>query len=329
MVDNGPDHDPEPVLAVVTRSGFTESRHRGVVAGLDRDGSLALFAGDVNRPVFGRSSNKPLQAAAMVAAGLSVRSELLALVTASHSGEAVHLAAVRRLLAVGGLDENALQCPPAAPLDGSVAAALARDGVEPTRLHMNCSGKHAGMLVTCVINGWDTRDYLEPDHPLQISITARVAQLAGEPVAAIGTDGCGAPVHAVSITGLARAFRAIALAPPDSPEGAVAAVIRDHPFLVGGTGRDVTALLEAVPGLVAKDGAEGVYAAATIDGRAVAIKIDDGASRARLPVMVAALDGLGVDLPPDFGQVPVFGGGRSVGRVAAVRAWGGPRASSR
>ena len=174
---------------------------------------------------------------------------------------------------------------------------------------MNCSGKHAAMLATCVANGWPTSTYRDPDHPLQVSLRGTVERLAGEPVAAVGVDGCGAPLFALTLTGLARAFAAIATAADGTPEHRVAAAIRRYPEWLGGTRRDVTRLVAGVPGLIAKDGAEGVYAAALPDGRAVALKIDDGGQRARPPVMVAALPG-----PGRRGA-----GARRAGRGAAAR----------
>jgi L-asparaginase II len=307
------------VVATVTRSGVVESTHRGIVAGLDAHGRTIVALGPVEQPIFGRSSNKPLQAVAMVKAGLGVRGELLALVAASHSGEPFHIEGVQRLLEIAGLDERSLGCPVAPPLGSAAHDALLRAREEPGRVHMNCSGKHAGMLITCVVNGWPTDGYLEFDHPLQRHITEAIGAIAGEPITTIGVDGCGAPVHALSMQALARAFRAVAIAGSDTPEGAVAAAIRGHPTWVGGTGRDVTRLLEAIPGLVAKDGAEGVYAAATADGRAVALKIVDGSARARVPVLLAALGALGVEVPAaaDVADVTVLGGGRPVGAVEA------------
>jgi L-asparaginase II len=176
------------------------------------------------------------------------------------------------------------------------------------------------MLVTCVVNGWPVEDYLDPEHPLQRAIAETVADLAGEPVAAIGVDGCGAPVHAVSLLGLAVAFARLAAAPPDTPEGRVADAIRSHPEWLGGTGRDVTRLIRGVPGLVAKDGAEGVYAAALGDGRAAAVKIADGGERPRTAVLATLLHRLGVeaDVLDELVHVPVFGHGEPVGRVELV-----------
>lgn len=302
------------------RSGVVESRHSGAVVALGPDGSRALSLGDVDRPVFPRSANKPLQAVGMLAAGWRPDDvQELALAAASHSGEPRHLEVVRRLL--GGLPESALGCPASLPLDEATAHALLAAGGGPTRLHMNCSGKHAAMLATCVASGWPLDGYLLADHPLQQALGSALERLAGEPVRHVAVDGCGAPQHALTLAGLARAFSTLVRAVPGRDERLVADAVRAHPDLVGGTGRDVTLLMRAVPGLLAKDGAEGVYAAALPDGGAVALKIDDGAARARLPVLVAALRSLGADAPAldELAVLPVVGGDSRVGEVRAVR----------
>lgn len=316
MNEPGPAH-ALPVLAHVVRSGFVESVHHGSVVALAADGSCALNLGDVTSPVFPRSSNKPPQAVAMVRCGLDLEGELLALTSASHSGEAFHLDGVLRILAGAGLSETSLRNTPDYPVDEAERTQWWRTGRPPSSLGQNCSGKHAGMLATCVLNGWDVDTYLEPQHPLQRTIEATLAELTGKPVAATGVDGCGAPVMAVSLTGLARAFAAIATAGQGTPEHRVAQAVRRHPEFLGGTRRDVTALLRGVPGLIAKDGAEGVFAAALPDGRAVALKVADGGQRARPVVMAAALHALGVRAPVLDEQLtaPVLGHGRPVGAV--------------
>lgn len=308
------------ILVEVVRSGYVEGSHHGSVVALRPDGSVALAVGDLDRPVFPRSSNKPLQAVALLRAGWDpADEEQLVLACASHSGETRHLDAVRRIL--GGLPMDVLGCPPALPLSEEASHALLAAGGGPTRLHMNCSGKHAAMLATCVANGWPTEGYLEPDHPVQVAVLEGIELLAGEKVAHVAVDGCGAPQHSLTLPGLARAFAAIASA-QDGPERRTAESIRANPWLLGGTGRDVTALVQGVPGLVAKDGAEGVYAAALPDGSAVALKIEDGAERARTPVLIAALRALGVTAPvfDALAITPVLGGGVPVGevRVTAV-----------
>ncbi len=314
-----------PVLADVVRSGYLEGTHTGSVVALHADSSFALALGELDRPVFPRSSNKPLQAAALLDAGWSPRdSAELALAAASHSGEPEHLSVVRRMLAEPGV--AALGCPAMLPLSEAAAHALLASGGAATPLTMNCSGKHAAMLATCVARGWPLAGYLVADHPVQLAITGGIERLAGERVLHLAVDGCGAPQHALTLTGLARAFGRLASAPAGVAGSGrrVADAMREHPFLVGGTGRDVTALMAGVPGLVAKDGAEGVYAVGLPDGAAVALKIEDGAARARTPVLVAALRALGVDAPVlgELATTPVLGGSAVVGEVhvsAALR----------
>jgi L-asparaginase II len=256
----------------------------------------------------------------MLEAGLDLDGELLALASASHSGETFHLDGTRRILAGAGLAESDLQTPAEYPVDEVERLAYAAAGGSPDPVAMNCSGKHAAMLATCVVNGWPTATYRDPKHPLQTGLRGTVERLAGEKVTHVGVDGCGAPLFALSLTGLARAFAAIATAPDGTPEHRVAAAIRRYPEWLGGTRRDVTRLVAGVDGLIAKDGAEGVYAAALPDGRAAALKVDDGGQRARPPVMVAALRALGVDAPvlDELAEVPLLGGGVPVGAVRCV-----------
>ncbi len=314
------------VVAEVVRSGFVESRHHGSVVALAADGRVLLSAGDVATPVFPRSSNKPMQAAAVLRLGIADKYGLdathVALATASHSGEPMHVEVVRDLLARAGVAESDLACPPDLPLDVAAARAILERGGGPSRVQHNCSGKHAAFLAACAAQGWPAVDYRDPAHPLQAHVRDVVEELAGEPVAGIGVDGCGAAIFALSLTGVARAFGRIATAAEGTPEHAVAQAIRTEPLLLGGTGRDVTTLVAAVPGLIAKDGAEGVYAAALPDGTAVALKVEDGAARARAPVMVAALRALGVtgdEAALDALATPeILGGGIRVGEVRAV-----------
>ena len=322
-----------PVLAEVVRSGFTESRHRGAVAVVDASGAIALSAGAVDTPIFPRSSNKPMQAVAMLRCGLDLEGSLLALAAASHSGEDFHVAGVREILAGAGLSEDALKCPPDLPLDQGALRTMVLAGARPDRVHMNCSGKHAAMLATCVVAGWPTASYTEPDHPLQREIRRTIERLAGEPVTSVGVDGCGAPLFALTLTGLARAFGAVVRAEPGSPERRVADAMRAYPKWTSGTARPDRRLMEAVPGLLLKSGAEGVEGLALADGRAAAFKIDDGdgARRARTAVTVALLRTLGADDEPgadratldDLASPAVLGGGRKVGEVRAVLSFKG------
>ena len=309
-----------PVVAHVVRSGFVESVHHGSVVALEADGSTSLAVGDITGPIFPRSSSKPVQALAMLRAGLDLDGELLALACGSHSGEAFHLEGVQRILAGAGLSELDLQNTPGLPYGEPQYDAWIAAGGKASSLMQNCSGKHAAMLATCVAAGWDTATYRDPRHPLQQLIAATLADLSGEPPAAVGIDGCGAPVHAVSLTGLARAFSRIAASPEGTNEARLAAAIRVYPQWLGGTGRDVTALILGVPGLIAKDGAESVYAVGLADGRAVAVKIADGGQRARPVVMAAALRHLGVEakILDEMASAPVLGHGQRVGSIEAV-----------
>ena len=314
-----------PVVAEIVRSGFVEGHHYGSVVALAADGSVDWSVGEVAVPVLPRSSNKPVQALAMVELGLDLPPDLLALACASHSGEPFHVDGVRRTLAAAGLDETALQTPPDYPLDDDAREAVIRAGGTRTPILMNCSGKHAAMLATCVHRGWDTATYLDPEHPLQVAIAETFARLTGEPVRAVAVDGCGAPLLSTSLTGLARAFSSLATA-TDGPEHRVAEAIRRHPQYVSGTTRDELALHRALPGLIGKAGAESCYAVALPDGRAWALKTDDGAARVRPVLMAAALrrsgvlDEAGVDAAAvdSTGQLVLLGGGKPVGEIRAV-----------
>ena len=308
-----------PVLAEVVRSGFTESRHRGAVAVLNADGTFAFTAGNANTPVFPRSSNKPMQATAMLRAGLPLEGELLALAAASHSGEDFHVRGVLDILDMAGLTDDDLQCPPSLPGDEKTARRLLKESDEPeSRVRFNCSGKHAAMLATCIVNDWPTGTYLDQGHPLQRHIRKTIEELAQEPVLVTGVDGCGAPVFGLTLAGVARAFRALVLAEPGTPERMVADAMRKFPEWTSGTTRNENTLMTAIPGLLIKAGAEGLDAFALADGSAAAIKIDDGNSRARTPVTVAILRAFGAQPPAELATTTVHGGGRPVGEIIAT-----------
>jgi L-asparaginase II len=308
------------IVAEVVRSGFVESVHHGSIAVLGGDDR-----GDVTTPVFPRSSNKPLQTVGMLRSGLIPRDDSdLALISGSHYGEPLHVRRVRDILEAAGLEPGALRCPAALPFSEVARYDWVRAGGGPESIMMNCSGKHAGMLATCVANGWPLESYLDPGHPLQVAIAEAVTDLSGEPIAAVGVDGCGAPVFAFSLTALAGAFRRLVEAEPGSHERRVADEMRAHPELVAGTGADDTVLMGAVPDLLIKGGAEGVVAAAMPGVGAVAIKIEDGGQRARTPVLLAELRRLGVKVP--MLEELVLGGGEPVGEVRAVRSRAGDSA---
>jgi L-asparaginase II len=312
----------EPLAAVI-RSGFVEGLHRGSVAVLDATGAPVAAAGDVTSPIFPRSANKPLQAVGMLRAGLRLADAAhLALVCASHSGEPAHLQGVRAMLGRAGLSADMLACPPDLPIGEQARLDWIQAGQGPDRVAMNCSGKHTGMLLTCLAAGWPADGYRSPDHPLQKQLRSAVEDLCGEAVDAVGVDGCGAPVFALPLVALATAFLRLVGAAPGSAERTVADAMRAHPALVGGDGpeRVDTRLMRGVPGLLAKGGAEGVMAVAVPGVGAVAAKIDDGQKRAVGPVTVAALRRLGVAAPvlDELAEHPLLGGGEPVGAVRPV-----------
>lgn len=327
-VRGGVAHGAVP-LAEVVRGDLVESVHLGHLVLLGPDGEPVLVRGDADAVIWPRSSVKPFQAVAMLRHGLALPPRLLALAAASHNGEPEHLAGVREILAGVGLDESALRSTPDMPLYPPAAFAWQLEGDGPSSITQNCSGKHAAMLVTCVAAGWDTATYLDPAHPLQRAVRDTIAELTGVPVEHVTVDGCGAPLFSTTVRGLARGFGRLAAAPshdPGSPEAAVARAMAEFPEMVGGTGRDATLAMRAVPGAVAKDGADGVYGAGLPDGSALAFKVLDGGSRPRPAVLAAALDRLGAaDVPgadgaalAALGEVPVLGGGAAVGTVRAV-----------
>ncbi|MDQ3470429.1 MAG: asparaginase, partial [Actinomycetota bacterium] len=219
-------------VAVTRRSGCDESIHHGAVVAIGADGALAWSAGDADVEIYPRSSLKPLQAEAMGGAGLDVDAAALAVVCASHGGRAEHLDAVRRILHGAGLSEHDLQNTPAYPLDNEAHDDAVRGSVEPSALLQNCSGKHAGMLATAVVNGWPTAGYLALEHPVQAAIMAHLARVAG-PVTHVGVDGCGAPAAVVSLRAMTAAMREVAVR-----RGAVHHAMTAHPRLVGGPQRD-------------------------------------------------------------------------------------------
>ncbi|MEU4849492.1 asparaginase [Streptomyces gilvosporeus] len=315
-----PAHAP---VAHMVRGGLVEGVHHGSVVVLAADGSVEFQTGDIEAAFYPRSALKPLQAVGLLRAGLPPLDDAsLALTAASHSGAAVHLSAARRLLRSAGLTEDALRNVPDLPYGAPEREEWLRRGLGPTRLAQNCSGKHAAMLMTARARGWCLDSYLDPGHPLQWELASTVEDLTGQGIAHVTVDGCGAPLFAVSLHGLTRAAARLATAASDTDEGRIAAAVRAHPEMIAGEGRDVTRLMRAIPGLIAKDGFEGVQIAALPDGRAVGVKIADGADRARMPVTAAALERCGVDpriLAP-FAAAPVIGGGEPVGSLRAAGA---------
>jgi L-asparaginase II len=330
---------------VATRDGLVESIHYGSAIATASDGSILASAGDPLAPFYPRSALKPLQSVAMVRAGLKLPADLLALAAASHSGGAKHRGGTQRILAMHGLTANDLENSTDLPYGTSERENWLRSGLHATQVTQNCSGKHAAMAATCVINGWPVKGYLDPSHPLQQAVAATAADLTGEQPLALSTDGCGTPLFALTLRGMARAFGTIAAAaaantPARTPddggaapllaEAAVGLAMRQHPDMVAGERRDVTELMRLLPGAVAKDGFEGVQLVGLPDGRAVAIKISAGGDRARMPAAVHMLECLGVNTAPLAGisTAPVFGGGHHVGLLQSLNFLAAPTLSN-
>ena len=303
------------MVAEVVRSGFVESRHRGAAVVVRPDGAVSWSLGDPDQLIYPRSANKPIQALAMLRAGLPLTGELLALSMASHSGEAMHLAGVRAILARADLDVSALQTPPSYPLDPHEHADVLRDGGGREPIFMDCSGKHAAMLLTCVVNGWPVDSYLAVDHPLQVLVAEVFAELTGAPAQPVSTDGCGAPLLGARLSDLARAIGAIRRGAAGPESERLTAAWLAHPDMVSGTRRGERALMGAVPGLVAKSGAESVYVVGLEGGTAVAVKIEDGGERPLYVTMNRVLELLDVQADLLTERPPVLGGGQPIGEV--------------
>jgi L-asparaginase II len=248
----------------------------------------------------------------MVRSGLKLEPRLLALVSSSHSGASIHQDGALEILATVGLSEKDLQNAKDKPLGEIERRTWANN--QPTRLAMNCSGKHAGMPATCVTAGWPTANYLDPEHPLQIAIKKELEALAGEEVSLTSADGCGAPLFLFSLHGLARAMRAITIS-TDPIHQSVVQACRDFPEMVAGEKRLTTRLMREVPGLFMKEGAEGVEVATLADGRTIVFKISDGSIRPFETLMVAALAEFGINVEDTSERV--YGGSEVIGSIRA------------
>lgn len=303
----------DAVLAEYVRDGVVESVHRGQLIALNSDGSVNFALGDSNHLIFPRSTVKSIQGAAMVRAGLKLEPRLLALGCSSHSGSVEHIAAVREILALAKLDETALQCMLDKPL--GEAERRAWGDAPATRIAMNCSGKHAAMLLTCVTNSWPIENYLDAAHPLQVAIKGELEALAGEKITLTSTDGCGAPLFLISLMGLARAIRAVTIS-TDPVHQSVMNASRQFPQMVAGIGRLTTQMIEAVLGLYMKDGAEAVEVASMPDGRTLVFKVSDGSLRPFRVLVHAGLKKLGIDSP--YEAENVLGGSTVIGSIRAT-----------
>jgi L-asparaginase II len=301
------------VLAQLVRSGLVESTHSGYLIIIGPDGSELLTLGDVDAEMYPRSAIKSLQAAAMVRLGLELNDEQLALVCASHGGTDRHQAVALEILKSAGLSESDLQNTPDRPLDRKARIAF---GAKPaTSLAANCSGKHAGMLATCVANGWDVKTYRDANHPLQVAIANEIEKLTGKSINRTSVDGCGAPLFSMSTRSIAVAARKMRIR-SDLVFNRVINACLKHPEMILAEGAFDTRMMRAVPGLLVKGGAESVMLASLADGSAIAWKISDGANRANGPMMKAALAKLGITIEGEF--VDVLGGGTVVGSLSAT-----------
>ena len=310
-----------PIAVEVVRGGHVESVHRAHVAVVDTDGEVLASAGDPHVAIYPRSALKPLFAVAMLNAGLQFsRTDHLALAASSHSGEPIHVETVHAMLAEVGCSKADLANTPGWPYDERARIAWIAAGGDKTREHANCSGKHAAMLATCVVNGWPITGYTQPGHPLVSAIASGLASEVGVDLAPPAIDGCGAPVWLIPLAALATGFARLANAAPGTSEQVVADAMRTHPEFVGGTRRDVTVIMRNLPGVVAKDGADGVYAAGLPDGRGVAVKVEDGGTRAMPATVAAALIAAGMSadaLTPVLEWEKVLGGGEPAGEMRA------------
>ncbi len=313
-------------LVRVVRGGLTESIHTGHVAVCDADGTVIASAGDPDRMIFARSCMKPLQAAvSLTAIDEPLPDREAAVIAASHNGEPVHVGTVRAVLERAGLDADALRNPPGWPLDAETMAA----SQHKHKLLHNCSGKHAGMLLACVRAGWDPETYLRASHPLQRRVTRAVRRATGLEDLTMSVDGCGVPVHGMPLRSMATLFARLTaterlgdLAPAADR---VTEAMRSEPYLVGGRNRVDTDLMRTTPDVVAKSGAEALECAAVLpSGLGVAVKIEDGGSRASAPALIRVLEQIDV-LSADHlralaqhASPPVLGGGKPVGALEAV-----------
>ncbi|MFY9712136.1 MAG: asparaginase [Microbacterium sp.] len=315
-------------LAVVERSGFIESRHTGAAVVLSTDGDVVARYGNAEALVLPRSSMKPMQAVACITAGAALEGEQLAISTASHTGTNRHAAVVRDILTAGGLTEDDLGCPPAWPSHTATRDEMVREHGTPSRIRMNCSGKHAAMLRACVATGWPIEGYLDPAHPLQAHIREVVERLTGEKVAHTSIDGCGAPVYALTLTGVARAIHRIGSASDRSPfalhrvAGSLVRAVRQHPWTIEGPERPDTIAIETL-GVFAKGGAEGFMVMVAPNGTTVALKMLDGSARAATLVAATLLARAGALSDDDVTRLSaalpldVLGGGLPVGTIRA------------
>jgi L-asparaginase II len=248
----------------------------------------------------------------MLKAGLKVEEKELAIICASHSGSQSHIDLVTKMLTLRGISIDQLKNAVDKPLGEKER--ITWGDQPPSQLAQNCSGKHAGMLITCQQNGWDMNTYLDLNHPLQVAIKNEIEELSGEKVSATSVDGCGAPLFAISLIGLAKAISNLVKS-KEVPYQQIVAACMKYPELVAGEGRLTTRMMRAVPRVFMKEGAEGVQVCALADGRVIAIKIIDGSWRPVAPIIMEIFKRWGVEMPDE--SVKIYGGASVLGGVIA------------
>ncbi len=317
MSNGVPGLDSVVELAEVVRSGFVESRHFGLAVALSPDGSRVFAAGDVDAVVLPRSTAKPLQAVGSIVAGAVLEDEEAAIAAGSHTGSDAHVALVDRMLAAAGLGRDALGCPPDRPEDEPTRFRLIAEGIGPEKVRMNCSGKHAAMLMATVAGGNDPLSYLDADSPVQRTIAAEIERLTGAATGSSPSTAAALPCSACRWT----VWPALSAGwPQHQPVRRTAGWpprCATIPELVGGHGHLNTEVMRLLPGVIAKGGAEGVIGMAAPDGHAVAVKVIDGNPRATTALGLALLEKCGVDVSAadELRTVPILGGGQPVGEI--------------
>lgn len=308
---------PKPLdfveVAVLERDGIIESRHRGIAALTDAEGKLIDHLGSAKRLIYPRSAVKPMQVVAMRRAGLKLTGAELAICAGSHQATPAHIKLVESILADAGQTESDLQCPLAWPGNPTARAAATAE----SRIAFNCSGKHAGFMAASVAAGWPTESYLDADHPLQVSIRDVLEEFSGEKILHSSVDGCGAPLHTITVEGLARAIGRVAASEPE-----IAEAMLSSPWAVGDT-KSMDALVMQ-HGMIAKIGAEGVFVIGLRSGHGVAVKIADGSLRSAPLVALALLhrnqlitDGVYAELKTAL-AVHSLGGDKVLGDLTVV-----------
>jgi L-asparaginase II len=294
---------PNPVIAEATRGTIVESRHTGAFAVVDANGTLRRSAGDITAPIFPRSAIKAFQCVPLIESGAADRfgftDEEISLACASHNGEAEHVRVARSMLAKAEMPETCYECGVHWPMRAETQQELARSGGAPDQVHNNCSGKHAGMLALARQLKANTTDYVKIDHPVQQAVAAAIASYCDVDPAKLvhGIDGCSVPTWAFPLRNMALGFARLTTTQTGRR---ITDAVRNHPFMVAGTGRFDTRLMQALPRVFVKVGAEGVYCGCIPHaGIGFALKCDDGGTRAAEVAIAGVLLALDVWTPEE------------------------------